>query len=112
MLVPMMTVTALAHTAGDTAGLFWLSRRLIGEHEAAPVGHGQFVLRLGGATTVLLTELDDVLRLDAVVGDELSVRRARRDIEQALSVRAGGAVSMIAWETSPAETPAPFVATA
>jgi len=103
MLVPMMTVTALAHTAGDTAGLFWLSRRLIGEHEAAPVGRGQFVVRLGETTTVLLTELDDVLRLDAVVGDELAARRARRLMDAALAERSGGAVSMIAWETSSAE---------
>lgn len=103
MLVPMMTVTALVHTAGDPAGLFWASRRLVGEHEAAPVGVGQYVLRVGGTTTVLLTELAGALRLDAVVGDELAAHRARRDLERALDERAAGAVSMVAWEVTSAE---------
>ncbi|WP_423923857.1 hypothetical protein ACPEEZ_06255 [Frigoribacterium sp. 2-23] len=101
----MMTVTGLAHTAGDTAGLFWVSRRLLAEHAATQVGRGQYLVQLDGVSTVLLTELPDVLRFDVVVRDEVSARRVRRGIERAVDEVATGAVSALAWEVGTDESP-------
>ena len=97
----MITATATVHTAHDSAGLFWLSRRLLSEHAAARVDVGQYLVQLADAGTVLLTELPDMLRFDVVVRDELAVRRTRRALDAALARSSSGAVSAVTWEEQP-----------
>ncbi|MBP1241036.1 hypothetical protein ABID92_001147 [Frigoribacterium sp. PvP120] len=97
----MLAVTATVHTAHDSAGLFWLSRRLLAEHAAARVDEGQYLVQLADAGTVLLTELPDLLRFDVVVRDELAGRRTRRALEAALLRLSTGTVSAVTWQSEP-----------
>jgi len=100
----MFAVTATVHTAHDSAGLFWVSRRLLAEHTAARVDEGQYLVQLADAGTVLLTELPEMLRFDVVVRDELAARRTRRALDGALRRSSGGAVSAITWASGPVGT--------
>jgi hypothetical protein len=96
----MITVTATVHTAHDSAGLFWLSRRLLGEQPTARVDEGQYLVQLADAGTVLLTELPDMLRFDVVVRDELAARRTRRALEAVLERWSLGTVSAVTWQSA------------